>query len=381
MKIYIFDKIKKTEFAPTLILFLAGIFKFIEPFFYFIDNRNTFFMLLLVSLTLFLVLTRSFGTRYFDLKIILLFIACILLVVGDMGIPYSICVAISLSYLPLKKGLRILLISGLVFFALPGLLGINSEYIQYRYDGSIRYNLGFEHPNTPPTLFLILFSGFILTIDKHKIIKYILLSVLAIFIYKLTDSRTFLISLIATAIIALPLYFLNRWKHFYKLMIASYLIFTILSFLIGTVFNTEFFNQILSGRPYYFNWYITNGGISWISERFINIPENMYLDNLFLAQIYMVGVPSFVTALGIIYFGFKTSRLVYTNEFFYKISLSYFLLLIGSLSESFLTIYFCPAYIVLISSLFYKKELSFLVKQNKLIGPDTLENLKRRLYA
>lgn len=349
------DSFKTIDLFSCLVLIIGGSFKFIEPFFYFIDNRNTYFMLVLLLLTSILVFVKQCNSRTFNLRISLLIISAILLVIGEMGIPYSICLGVVVSTLPIKKALKILLFCGLFLlffdFLCFFLFDLNSQYFMISSSGEMRVALGFNHPNSVAFIYLILLSGFIMIIDKHKIFYYGLLSALALFIFHFTKSRTFIFSIALCLVAAIPTYFFAKSKKMYLIIPSVFIIFTIISIVLGTVFNIQVLNDLLSGRPYYYNLFIENGTVAWISGRFLVYPEDWYLDNLFLTLIYMVGMPVLIISIIGAFYLFFISKKVFPAAFFIKLSISFLLLMIASISESYLTSIYNPAYVVLIVAL------------------------------
>lgn len=355
---------KHINFLSLFTLLIAGAFKFIEPFFYFIDNRNTYFMIILLVLTGFNVIFNSTSKKDFNLKVSLLIVACALLVLGDMGLPYSICIAIVISTLPFKKALSIVLVTGLLLLIVDScaniFFGFNSEYNFVGNSGDLRLSLGFSHPNTGPTYFIILFSGFILSINRHKALKYGALLLLSLFIFRFTISRSSILAIAITAILAIPIYFLAQSKRCYMLIPCIFPAFAIVSFLLGTIFNIQLTNDILSGRPYYYSLFIDNGSIAWITGRFITYPLDWYLDNLYLSLIYRISVIDFLLCAIGIFPLFKIAKQTMNSDLFFKLSLSFVLLMITSLTGDFLTTIYSPIYILLIVSLLkYENNKSF----------------------
>lgn len=341
------------------VLVFAGAFKFIEPFIYSIDNRNTYFVMILLVLTGLVSLLKSNGTKKLNYIIAALIISCISLVMTDMGLAYSICVGVILSQVPLKKGLKIFLFSGLIFMFVDifagEVLGYNNEYFLLRQDGSIRHTLAFNQPNILPSLYLVLVAGFLIIIKKNKLLRFFLLGILAFYIYSLTISRTFILALLVMLVAYFPIKRISKTKKFYILIPLTFILFTIFSFLLGTVFNIQRLNDLLSGRPYYYNLYISNGTIAWLSGFFMSYPDSWYLDNYFLYLIYRTSFIVFLfLSVGYVYIFIK-AKSCYTPSTFFRISLSFVLLMIYSMTESFLALTYNPALIILIAMLITAK--------------------------
>lgn len=341
------------------VLAFAGAFKFIEPFIYSIDNRNTYFMMILLVLTGLVSLLKSNGTKKLNYIIGALIISCISLVMTDMGLAYSICVGVILSQVPLKKGLKILLFSALIFMFIDifagEVLGYNNEYFLFGQDGSIRHTLAFNQPNILPSLYLVLVAGFLIIIKKNKLLRFFLLGIIAFYIYSLTISRTFILSLIILLIVYFPIKLISKTQRFYILIPFLFVFFTIGSFLLGTIFDIQLFNDVLSGRPYYYHLYISHGTIAWISGYFVNYPANWWLDNYFLHLIYRTSFVLFLFIfVGYIYMFIKAKTYCTQNTFF-RIAISFILLMIGSVTGAFLVQTYNPTLIVLIAILITKK--------------------------
>ena len=341
------------------VLAFAGAFKFIEPFIYSIDNRNTYFMMILLVLTGLVSLLKSNGTKKLNYIIVALIIGCITLVMTDMGLAYSICVGVILSQVPMKKGLKVFLLAGLIFMFIDifagEVLGFNKEFFVVNDNGEIRHTLGFDHPNSLPTWYLILVAGFLIIIKKNKLLRFFLLGIVAFYIYSLTISRTFILSLIIMLIAYFPIKRISKSKKFYILIPLIFIFFTIGSFLLGTIFNTQSFNELLSGRPLYYNLYISNGTIAWVSGLFVSYPSDWWLDNYFLYLIYRTSAILFLClSIGYIYLFIK-AKTYCTKSTFFRVSLSFTLLMVGSVTGAFLIQTYNPTLIVLISVLISNK--------------------------
>ncbi len=378
-------RIQASDILAWFTLIIAGAFKFVEPWFSFVDNRNTYFMMVLLVLTGLTVLFKIKSDRAFTNRVILLVISVCTLIIGDMGIAYSVCVAIIISYLPFKRAMSLFLIVGLVLL----LFNIFCHFVfDFKVEantisstGVLRHSLGFDYPNTGPILFLLLVSGFVLVINKHKILWYTLLTILTLLLYCWTISRTFLISMILLLAAFIPVALLARTKKLYLLIPTLFIVFTIFSFMLGTIFDNAFFNRLLSGRPYYFMLYIKNNSIAYISGRFYTFDSTWYLDNLFLYLLYRVGLPVYILSFGGIYYLFYKAKRIYSTSFFTKLCLSFTLLMIASISENFLALDFNPAYIVLMLAFIQSKNNKTIYKFIDVLPTEKKEKLKELVFG
>ena len=111
----------------------------------------------------------------------------------------------------------------------------------------------------------------------------------------------------------------------------------------------------MSGRPLYYNLYISNGTIAWVSGLFVSYPSDWWLDNYFLYLIYRASAILFLClSIGYIYLFIK-AKTYCTKSTFFRISLSFTLLMVGSVTGAFLIQTYNPTLIVLISVLISNK--------------------------
>jgi len=347
-------------FVFFFLIFIAS-FKYLEPFLYWLDNRNTYFMIIVVFLTLIYSFLRKYHSRDFLLRIFLIIISCLFLVIGDLGIALSICVGTFLSCSELKRSFKLICIVGLALLLIDILCStifdFNSTYNYYEEDGTYRYSLSFSHPNTAPTLFLSLISLGILFIDNHKKIWFLIYLFYFLLIFSLTKSLTFLVS-IALLIISTPFVFLfSKHKNTWFIFPLLFIVFTLFSFMLGTIFDIQFFNDLLSGRPYYFSLYIHSGKVSWISGRLNIFPDSWVLDNYFLSLIYITGVPIYIFLCITQFYFFKKIRYLCDSKTFTKICFAYLLLMFASLTGDFLRLALNPILVIFTSVFLYNYEI------------------------
>lgn len=338
-----------SKLIASIILIIGGGFKFLETFFSFIDNRNSYFIILLLLLSIILLTTISnIKFRTYCLFGLLLSFFCA--VIGDMGIPYSIMLAISLYIVGFNNGIKKLLISScicsLICVIASLLFGFNSQYNGVRLDGTVRYTLGFSSANTFPSLFLNVIALIILFKKKMNIFTWVIIFITSYIIFLLTNSRASFFSLIVVFLFSFIIKHFCNYKKSYLFFLSIFPLFTFLSFALGTFWNIQSLNDSLSGRPYYYSLYIENNTIAWISGRFLYYPEDWYLDNLFLTLIYRVGVPMFVLSLIFATTGIVASKKVLDKKTFYKTMICYLLFMFFSIEEAMLTTNYNICYVI-----------------------------------
>jgi len=170
-----------------------------------------------------------------------------------------------------------------------------------RPDGTIRYTLGFVHPNTFGFYAMILVLEFFYLNREKKSIKPYLFSILMFILnWKISDSRT-------SAIIILFVIFYNLIRRNNKLnsilynriikriVTYSFFILTVISIFLGISYNmhnsvTEKMNEILSYRPQNYELYLSNYPIKVTGNELPNSVKGKFLDNSYLLLLINLGL-------------------------------------------------------------------------------------------
>lgn len=170
---------------------------------------------------------------------------------------------------------------------------LSPDYIHYRFIDGVAYmrsSLGFHHPNAVLIYFVpIVLSGYYL-FGKNKLFL-ISSFIILYFLYTLSFSRTsfFAILLFYIIINFNKIYDSNLLK---KIIIPNlFLILFFITLVISNFMNNPTYNIILSNRPMFFDYYISNFSlINFFGLSISNIP----LDNEFLYMLYVCGLFSFI---------------------------------------------------------------------------------------
>lgn len=215
-------------------------------------------------------------------------------------------------------------------------LGFTETRVFYRIDGTVRYTLGFIHPNTLGfyTMMLV-FEYFYINRDKISIRQYVFAIIIFLINWKISDSRT-----CALIIFAFILYNLINGKWINKLLnnkiiktltTYSFLIFSLLSIAIGFIYNSNnplmiHLNELLSLRPQNYALYLSSYPITILGN---NLPDSIngkFLDNAYLLLILKFGI---VQYLGYLFLTIKTFHNLYSKKCNYLIVILLLLLLYG----------------------------------------------------
>lgn len=171
----------------------------------------------------------------------------------------------------------------------------NSEFIIIR-DGVERMSYGFYHPNTFALFIMMLFFEYIvISPKKYKILNIIIGILLAIFIYKVTNSRTIVLAIIASfipySISKKGNNILNNkvFKFLSQNIFLILLLFTIISTILygtGSTFFREL-DTIMTGRLNSQYYYFSNYAVNIFGN---NIIYNFTLDNGYMKILLNYGI-------------------------------------------------------------------------------------------
>lgn len=229
---------------------------------------------------------------------------------GEKGILLYFTMMLGMKNVSVKRvfkcGFGILGVS-YVTLIISSLLGINHEimYIQHRsgWGDVFRRTLGYSHPNTLHSTYVILIVLIMYLVGKQNWKK--LLSISAVlfgvsyYIYLYSGSRT---GLLTTGIYL----FVNFWFQTRKnisivekmgiyILYPACLVFSIMGPIVikGKLF--EIIDKILNKRWYLSIYYLKNEPITWLGTRFKEPPEIHYMiDSSFLYSFLQLGIVAFV---------------------------------------------------------------------------------------
>lgn len=194
---------------------------------------------------------------------------------------------------------------------LPDLIKISDTHYRFK-DGIyiVRNCFGLHNPNLIFFYSIGVYAAYIfLRFDKYNMVDRAILLFVTLFIYKITMSRTGLLTMIAALFLVDILKYLDlkKYKKVSFLVKISPIILLIMSVGIGLLFSkNELFNDILASRPKYWNIYLTQEG------NFLSLFGNVYsaeikqanpLDNSYVYLTVMLGLVSVVFFMILLYKG------------------------------------------------------------------------------
>ena len=303
-------KINKKSVLLFLLVFLAILFKYLSMWSYLIlGNFKTSLPLFLVIIALFFVLISNLKVLKKNFKkMLLLGIGGVIITVMTSSIDYAIAclfaIVFSISKDGDKKFVKYFFISSIILFILTilmsvmGILPENNSIRRVDGETLVRANLGFTGMNTVFLCFLpIVLSFFILyekKFEKKKLLVIIITFLISYVLYKATLCRT---GFYCSLIMLLLFFFvdnIHNSKIISVLVKYSYIILLIISIGIAIIYGSTYensFNMILTGRPYYWNYYISNYQLPLTG---IDILNTMPLDNAYLTYLYDYGIICFI---------------------------------------------------------------------------------------
>lgn len=213
-------------------------------------------------------------------------------------------VCYSLYNMPLKDFVKMDLFIKLALFAvvlvcLP--LGLCETTSFIRYD-TVRYTLGFIHPNTAGFFLMMLPIEYIYVYNKHKTIRHVLAVAIAMAIaYFATGSRAAVVCLL----IFLLLYFFSYKSRKDKKVLLRYFLYmmpfilTAVSFGIVYMYSQDIngmneLNNILSDRPHYALAAIEQYPLSLFGS---SLPQGIVVDNAYVFYSISLGVPVYICCM------------------------------------------------------------------------------------
>ncbi|QQQ86115.1 polysaccharide polymerase [Peptacetobacter hiranonis] len=194
---------------------------------------------------------------------------------------------------------------------LPDLIKISDTHYRLK-DGVyvVRNCFGLHNPNLVFFYSIGVYAAYIfLRFDKYNMVDRAILLVMTIFIYKVTMSRTGLLTMIAALFLVEILKYidLKRYTKISFLVKISPILLLVGSVAIGVLFSkSELLNSVLASRPRYWNIYLTQEG------NFLSLFGNVYsaeikqanpLDNSYVYLTVMLGLVSVVFFMFLLYKG------------------------------------------------------------------------------
>lgn len=280
-----------------IIIILGILFKYLLG--YGIGQNILYLLLLIISILTFLyVLHLNLYEKEWK-SIIFFLIISLFFIITQMDVNFYLSVIFTCVIFKKddKSFIKVFLITSICLFLSTILLnsiGIleSNNLVRYKEDEMIiRYSLGFEHPNSVFLYFLpIALCSYYIFYNKK--IYYVILIIVSSILYGLSDCRTGYI-----CILLIPLFHLfisNKLlnKNIFKFIIKnSILIFTFITIIISIKYGYDQLNTVsslLSGRPYYLNYYIENKKIFTLFGG--NFIEDYVIDNFYLYMLVQLGL-------------------------------------------------------------------------------------------
>lgn len=311
MVIYLEDiQNNKINFLEKLTIFLAIFLKYLITY-----GISYNFLCLYIAILGLMVFVNIYNKKLYisELKKIIIFglITCyFLFFYFEQNFLISFLLAITILKRNDKEFIKTFFYSSIICFVFTLILNaigiLEANNIIRNVDGVItpRYTLGFRHPNEVFLFFLpIVLSGFYLV--EHKKSFYILTVITSIILYKFTYSRTGFYVIIIFIILALFRKIFTK-KLIKKIIPALFIIFTIFSIMLAMFYGESKNNkisQLLSGRPYYWNYYIESETL--ITPFGDNKAEGYFLDNFYIYLLVQLGLIGYMIYFIIYYKSLK----------------------------------------------------------------------------
>ena len=184
----------------------------------------------------------------------------------------------------------------------------NTKIEMWRNGGnSIRYSLGYGHPNTlHMTLFILVALYIYNRYDKLKNIEYIVLIALNFFIYHFSVSRTGMIITLLLIVLTIvsKIKFKTIQNIIIKIPVIIFITLLLISFITGLLYEKvdimDKVNKLFNGRVEYSNYYLETYGFSLFGNNIQN-DRNAIIDNGYLYMYIQFGIVGFLY-LSMLYF-------------------------------------------------------------------------------
>lgn len=322
-------KSKNNQVLYFIITFLLILFKYIECWSFLFTKE--FFKSKVIIFTVILLLVLIVSNYKFDKgkfrRIFIIGMLCLILTYLSKSIDFIISFALAILYSSIPNGEKCFLedfmkSSGILFVLtlILSLIGVLPSFTITRTVGDeiiTRYNLGFLGANS---LFLFLYpimvSFLVLNFNKQKKVRLIYgttIIMISYLFYKYTNCRTGMLCIILMTFTYL---FKSIYKNklFKRILKYYYLIFLIIALAFTYKFNAfnNPINVMLSGRFYYWNFYVSNLKYTLFG---ISPIEGIPLDNTYLYNYYFYGIISYIICLIISIIPFKSLKI--SDEFYF----------------------------------------------------------------
>ncbi len=335
-KVFIFQKERITGFQQIALIYSFLVYGLLNVFNYGLIWRAAFYGILL-----FFALGSIIAKwRYTPIHIRLLSTA--LIVIGAAIYPLtdtflllllSACGACLIG-IPLKKIIKTGYRTQIVFFVaivVLSMFGLNKSNNLMPIDSGrgYRYALGFSHPNTAASYFLFTIMLYFSSSKNQKIPNFLIVGVLSILIFALTNSKTILLFDILFFIIIIFYRYIVLPKKIVAGCALLFPLLLIISHVFCIYYNSSWINEMLSGRLWY-GMEAIKTGVSLFGHEIEYPVDIMYID---LVYNYGISLTLFYFFIFTIPFLFLAKR--FNNKYRTLFSLYGVLILLYSLSETY----------------------------------------------
>lgn len=261
-----------------------------------------------------------------------------------------------------NKRLKILFFWSLIFFIGNILLSQFNliemvDFTQRKYGDILRMRhlLGFSNPNIPMMMLLpILFTFYYINDTTKFVLKLKVIGIIFAanyIIFRLTYSRTgFILILLFLLLILLK----DRYIKKLKFLIQSEIIFLLLlTLFFSKKLKNSIFDEILSGRPFLYDYYLKNIPIkflSWQGEEILI--SGLPLDNTYLRILFGYGYFGLILVIIIIFYIF---RILFKNNDYKAIRILSIILIYGYMEGNVLGIVVNILYFIIFEYLIYQE--------------------------
>ena len=290
-----------------------------------VDLRNTLYTIenYLIAIIMFVtIIDHAFFKKRIPINSVLFIILAYftMYINGDNCFFIVLIFSISLSsyYIDdvLKKVFPFLVV-GLVSIIFLCMCGLSADCVVARKGGALRYALGFWHPNSAATFFMMIFLvKLYLNRFKLSLIEFVLMLFVTLLVFYMTDSRASLFLTMVTITVS-GIYSLisEKFKIFniifnkkpvQILLISLPFIFCALTLLMTFMYSKEInfvykIDRILSGRLYFSNLAFKEFEYSLFGDILVS-DKTVILDNNYVFNIFKYGCVNSVVILALISF-------------------------------------------------------------------------------
>ncbi len=269
------------------------------------------------------LLEDRYTVKEFVINIVLIVLGIIsTLIISNTSILISFCIVIGMKNIDYKTALKFVFWIRLVtciLIMLGTALGVIQNLVETRESGMARYSMGYAHPNTFGIYcFVIISLWFILYGEKHWKMKVVVASLVNIFQFMLTNSRTsFLLILLFLCMVVYSKCIRNT-KLFARISPYVMIIFFLVNLLMPLTLNYAIgsvLNDLLNSRVSLSGDFLRVYGIDWFGQIIANkTGENGYwhLDSGFLNLFLQFGAVIGIVYLILCFMTAKNTR-VYNN--------------------------------------------------------------------